>query len=227
MKYELLLFDADHTLFDFDASEREALEKTMRSFGLPYESSVHLSAYKQINTEVWKAFELGEMTQETLKTERFKRLADRFSFQFSPSEFSDQYMKHLAEAAIIFEESFPVLSALKPTHRMAIVTNGLARVQNGRMSRSSIAPFFEALFISEEMGVAKPNPEFFFKALRALNFADKSKALVIGDSLSSDIQGGINAGIDTCWYNPKFLENKSGLTPTYEIHTLSELTRLI
>ena len=128
---------------------------------------------------------------------------------------------------ILYDNSIELIETLHKSYRLAIVTNGLTSVQDKRIRKSSIAKFFETIVISEEVSTAKPNPKIFEHTLKSMNFFDKSKVLMIGDSLSSDIQGGINFGIDTCWYNPNKVINETSIKPTYEISNFDELKLLL
>lgn len=223
-KYATLIFDADETLFDFKKSERIAFDQTSDDFKLP---SNYFSIYTAINTSIWKEFEQGEITQKELKVERFKRLADATEISFNAEDFANRFMKHLANASYIYPESHQILTQLKKHYKIAILTNGLKGVQTKRIGASEIAHLFDALIISEEVGYAKPDPRIFKLTLERVNTSDPSSALIIGDSLTSDIQGGLNSGIDTCWYNPEKKVNHASITPTYEIHQLSQLISLL
>ncbi|MBE0451438.1 MAG: noncanonical pyrimidine nucleotidase, YjjG family [Clostridia bacterium] len=227
MKYKVLLFDADETLFDFKKSESIALEQAISDFDIPYDPDHHLKIYEAINTAIWKEFEEGKITQNTLKVERFKRLSQELDIDFDPHRFSERYMYHLAEASFLLEDTLTLLEKLHGKFELVIVTNGLAYVQNRRIGKSSIAEYFSNIVISEEVGVAKPNPEIFEHTLKLIGQVDKSEVLMIGDSLTSDIKGGIDFGVDTCWYNPKRLDNTSQVKPTYEINDLMSLMKII
>lgn len=227
MKYEIVIFDADDTLFDFKKSERDAFKNAMLEFDIEYDENHHLKIYQEINTAIWKEFEKGLITQEKLKVERFKRLSDKLNANFDENEFAKSYMKHLANASFLFDESIELVEKLHKDFKLTIVTNGLTDVQSKRIRKSFIAKYFEDIVISEEIEVAKPDPRIFEHAVKNIKHTDKSKVLMVGDSLTSDIQGGINYGVDTCWYNPMKLENKTGIKPTYEISNLMELKDIL
>lgn len=227
MKYEVILFDADETLYDFKKSEREAFKNTMLEFNIEYDEENHLKTYQDINTTLWKEFEQGLITQEKLKIERFKRLSDMLKINFDENNFATLYMKHLSNASFLYDNSIDLLDELNQHYRLGIVTNGLTLVQDKRIRQSTIAKYFDAIVISEEILISKPNPGIFEYTLKNLDFFDKSKVLMVGDSLSSDIQGGINFGIDTCWYNPNKIKNETSIKPTYEISNLDELKSLL
>jgi putative hydrolase of the HAD superfamily len=223
MKYEIIIFDADETLFDFKKSEKDALKNTMLEFNIEYDENYHLKIYKDINTAIWKEFESGLITQNKLKVERFKRLSDRLNTRFDEIEFAKSYMKHLSYASFLYDDSICLIESLHKDYRLIIITNGLTDVQDNRIRKSIIAKYFENIVISEEVGVSKPNPKIFEHALDNINYNGKSKVLIVGDSLTSDIQGGINFSIDTCWFNPNKIVNNTEIKPTYEIFSLMEL----
>lgn len=227
MKYELILFDADETLFDFKKSERVALENTIHDLGYVYDETYHLSVYKEVNTRIWKELEEGKIKQDVLKVERFRRYAQRLNIEFDAEQVSKIYEKHLSEASFLYEDSIPVINDLHALCRLVIITNGLSSVQKNRIGKSKIANYFETIVISEEVKAAKPNPKIFEITLEKVKFNEKSKVLIVGDSLTSDIQGGINFGIDTCWFNPNQHENRTQIVPTYEISDLHQLKALI
>lgn len=227
MKYEIILFDADETLFDFKKSEREAFKNTIIEFDIEYDESHHLKIYQEINTVIWRELEQGLITQKELKVERFKRLSDRLNANFDAIEFSKAYIKHLANASFLFDDSAALVESLCRDYKLTIVTNGLTDVQHHRIGKSPIGKYFEDVIVSEEVQVSKPDPRIFDAALKNGKYTEKSKVLMVGDSLTSDIQGGINFGIDTCWYNPDKKTNNTKIKPTYEISTLMELKNIL
>ncbi|WP_297130413.1 YjjG family noncanonical pyrimidine nucleotidase [Terrisporobacter sp.] len=217
MKYKVILFDADETLFDFKKSEREAFKNTMIEFGADYDEDYHFGTYKEINTAIWKELEEGLITQAKLKVERFKRLGDKLGMNFDENEFATSYMKHLGDGSFLFDGAYELVEKLSKNYILSIVTNGLTSVQERRIKKSIISKYFKDIVISEEIGISKPNPDIFEYAINNLGKFDKNEILMIGDSLSSDIKGGINYNIDTCWFNPNNIENKTKLSPTYEV----------
>ncbi len=227
MKYSLLIFDADDTLFDFKKSERVAFEKTMQTFGFDYDENIHLPIYHEINTAIWKELDEGLITQKELKLERFRRLAAHLKSDIDVSDFAACYMKYLSHASFLFDGAYELVKELHTRCQLVLITNGLTNVQNKRIRQSIIAPFFKEITISEEIGISKPNPAIFHHALRHFSTLDPRHILMIGDNLHSDILGGKNSGIDTCWYNPADVENKTDILPTYEIHHLKELFKII
>lgn len=227
MKYKLLIFDADETLFDFKKAEKEAFKETILEFGIEYDESYHFETYKRINTAIWKELENGLITQSKLKIERFKRLSDKLGIYFDEIKFADSYMKHLANGSFLFDDSMDLIKSIKDKYKLVIITNGLSIVQEKRIKQSPIAKYFNDIVISENVGVSKPNPGIFEYALNNMDNINKKEILMIGDSLSSDIKGGINFNIDTCWYNPNNLENNTDIIPTYVVSSLNELKNFL
>ncbi len=227
MKYELLLFDADDTLFDFKAAELQALRQTLNTFDIQYIEATHLPLYHEINKPLWQAAEAGTLVLSNLNEIRFTLFAEKLNLSVDGKALASTYVENLSAASILFANSYEVIETLSKKYKLGILTNGLTKIQEQRIVKSTIGRFFEAFLISESIGISKPDARFFDIALDTLNHADKSTVLMIGDSLSSDIKGGLNFGIDTCWYNPKHLPNSSELSPTYEIADLSELLTLL
>ncbi|HAR85366.1 MAG TPA: noncanonical pyrimidine nucleotidase, YjjG family [Clostridium sp.] len=227
MNYEVIIFDADETLFDFKKSERYALKNTMIEFGIDYDENYHLKVYKGINTLIWKEFENGLIIQRDLNIERFKRLLSKLNIKFDEVKFAKSYVKHLSCASFLYDDSMALIESLHKYYRLIIITNGLKDVQDNRIRKSVIGKYFEDVVISDEIEVSKPDPKIFQHALKNINHTDKTKVLMVGDSLTSDIQGGIRFGIDTCWFNSNKIINKSAINPTYEISNLMELKSIV
>lgn len=227
MKYDIIIFDADDTLFDFKKSEKEAFKDTMLEYNIAYDENFHFKIYHDINTAIWKEFEEGLITQEKLKIERFKRFSDKINACFDETAFANSYMAHLSRASYLYDGIVELIESLYKNYRLAIVTNGLTAVQKNRIGKSVIAKYFEDIVISEEVKVSKPNPKIFELALCNINHTEKNRVLIVGDSLTTDIKGGSNSGIDTCWYNPGKTENKTDIRPTYEISNFMELMNIL
>ncbi len=227
MNYEVIIFDADETLFDFKKSEKYALKNTMIEFGIDYDENYHLKVYKDINTLIWKEFENGLIIQRDLNIERFKRLLSKLNTKFDEVKFAKSYVKHLSCASFLYDDSMALIESLHKDYRLIIITNGLKDVQDNRIRKSVIGKYFEDVVISDEIEVSKPDPKIFHHALKNINHTDKTKVLMVGDSLTSDIQGGISFGIDTCWFNSNKIINKGAIKPTYEITNLMELKNIV
>lgn len=226
MPYSTLLFDADGTLFDYDRAEAWALAETFAQYGLPFEAA-YGQDYRQVNGPLWKAFEEGAITQERLKVLRFEMLFDNLGFAVDADAFSNSYSRQLGKATFLVDGAHELILALSGQHRLLLVTNGLTDVQRPRLGASLIGQYFEDWIISEEVGVAKPDSRFFDIAFERLGQPDKRDVLIIGDSLTSDMAGGVAYGIDTCWYNPTGRPAEHSLAITYEISDLDQLLTIV
>jgi len=226
MDYSWLMFDADGTLFDYDRAEVAALEATFSELGLEFDDHA-LLIYRQINGRMWQEFEQGSMSQERLKSERFRLLCNQLGVDFDYEHMSRRYQSNLALGTYLIDGADELLEELDGRYRIALITNGLKDVQRPRIAESTVRDRFSTIIISEEVGVAKPDSKIFDIAFQQMNYPQKNQVLIIGDSLSSDIAGGINYGIDTCWYNPEGLEHPSGMDIRYEIRGLNELLGLL
>lgn len=231
MTYTHLLFDADDTLFDYPKAENHALSLTLTEAGIPCTDDV-MQAYQTINQQLWRDLEQGLVTQATLRTERFARLVKELGItpRSQVEEISERYLEVLGEGTFLLEGATELCRELQEAgFHLAIITNGIKKVQESRIAGSALAQMFEAIIVSEDTGYSKPHPGIFDYAFEALRLrpADKSRVLIVGDSLTSDIKGGLNYGIDTCWYNPNDRPNTLNQQPTYEIRHLAEVKTLV
>ena len=226
MKYETILFDVDDTLFDFGISEKNALQRTFDEFDLPAGVADYAAKYKEISKELWSDLEQGLTSLPELGVERFRRLFLAHQLEIEADRFNTRYLGYLGKETSLVEGAVELCEHLAGC-RMAIITNGFKEVQKSRIAGSPLCHTFEQIITSEEAGCQKPEKGIFDYAFSKLQIEDKSKVLIVGDSLTSDIQGGINYGIDTCWFNPNEKENVLGIQPTYEIRKLTELTGLV
>lgn len=222
MRYPILFLDCDGTLFDFDQSERNAMKALSVKAGFSFEETIGL--YHRINQECWEALERGELTQPVLRVERFKRFFTRIGCPMDPVQGSKIYGEALGHEGIPYPYTKDLLTRLrKQGYKLYVTTNGLAETQRGRYAACGFMPYIDDVFISEEIGYAKPDRRYFEAVLKRLGNPPKRDCVVIGDSLTSDIQGGVNAGLDTIWYNPKGKPLPSSPRPTY---TISDLTKI-
>lgn len=224
MTYTWLLFDADETLFDFSKAEANALRWTLEQAGLPFQPE-YVSVYARCNQQVWREFERGEVTQQELRLKRFRLFFEEAGLTGIPQTVSPLYLKNLALGTDLVADAEMVVRRLKARHHLALVTNGLAEVQRPRLERSSLRDCFEQVFISEEIGAAKPSAAYFDAVFTAIGKPPRNQALIIGDSLSSDMRGGLDYGIHTCWYNPA--GQTTVLPVSYQIKRLDELLNIL
>lgn len=226
MRYEVILFDVDDTLFDFKVSEEKALHKAFAEFGFPAGLKDYGARYREISKVLWRDLEQGLIKLAELRVERFKRLFLAHNLGINADAFSGVYLGYLGKEIHLVQGAEELCNNLAG-FRLAIITNGFADVQTSRIGGSPLCNAFEHMIISEEVGFQKPDRGIFDYTFSKLQITDKSKVLIVGDSLTSDIQGGINYGIDTCWFNPDGKENHLGIKPTYEIRELSELLKIV
>ena len=226
-KYYCILFDADNTLLDFDAAESKALADTLRAYGIEPDAET-VQTYRTINEELWHQLEKGQIRREKLMAERFTRFLKAVNAAGSGVEMNRFYLEQLStHPDLAAPNVLDVLRELSEVATLAVVTNGFEKVQTRRAAESGILDYVEDVFVSEKMDSEKPNRKIFDAALRALGVENREHVLMVGDSLSSDIQGGVNAGLDTCWYNPGHAVNPGKVCPTYEIANLEELYPLV
>jgi 2-haloacid dehalogenase len=227
-RYTVLIFDADETLFDYRRGETYALEMSLTEAGISFRSRDYVGLYHKINSGLWKRFEEGLIGREDLKSERFRQfLHELGSDDRDPVQFGKRYLKHLGDTGFMIDGAKELLDNLAGAYRLALLTNGFSQVQNSRIAKTRTGEYFDTIVISEEVGCQKPQKEIFDLLLERLHHVDRTDVLMIGDSLSSDIRGGNNAGIDTCWYNPEHSPANTDIRPTYEMHDLGALTDLL
>lgn len=228
MRYSVLLFDADNTVLDFNGAEEQALKSAFEACCVPYSREV-LAVYRKINIELWQKLEKGEMSVEEVLYNRFELTAEKLNLRIGDiKRLSDDYEKLLHFGFGTVPHAEEVLRELKQRgHRLYIVSNGVLSIQNARMRGSGLDKYFLKRFVSSEIGCPKPNAEFFYRCFEQIPNFSPAEALVIGDSLSSDIRGGVNVGLDTCWFNPEHLSNPTELVPTFEIADLRELLKIV
>ena len=221
---EFLFLDLDDTILDFHKAERIALSKTLQHFGIEPTEHV-LNRYHIINKSCWERLEKGELTREQVLVQRYALLFQELGLSCDPAAVTALYTKNLAIGHYFLPGAEEAVASLSKKYRLFLASNGTAYVQAGRMTSANLYRFFEKVFVSEELGYNKPAKEFFDGCIKQIPDFDPSRALMVGDSLTSDIQGGINAGIRTCWVNP---EHKAGhIKADYEIEALSQLEALL
>ena len=226
MPYPYLLFDADNTLFDFDQAERNAHLLLCRAHGLAF-SEEGYQLYHKCNADLWRDFDRGLCTKEYLLVERFRRYLAITGERADPEALNRDHLRALGEGAMLLPGAEELCRVLSRDHRLYLLTNAVASVQKARFANSAIVPYFQGVFISEEVGVGKPDPAYFDYVFHAVPGLARDNALVIGDSLTSDIQGANNAGLPCCWFNPKGQPRPQGLRIDYEIRALEELYAIV
>lgn len=224
--FDILLIDLDDTILDFKKQEQVAIRKTLSDVDIEPTDEI-CALYSQINDDHWKRLEKGEITRDQVLHGRFRVLFDRLGIQADPAETALAYMENLANGHYFLPGAREAVESLHRKYRLFLASNGTATVQQRRIESAGIARFFEGIFISQDIGVNKPAKGYFDRCFDRIGDFDPARTLMVGDSLSSDIAGGQNAGIATCWVNPDkklcTLEQK----PDYEIQSLSQLEALL
>ena len=227
MKYDLVLFDLDNTLLNYKRAEVESVEELRVWLDVKIDSDLFHRTYKRINHKMWTDFEDGLIDVNLLKTERFRKLSLELGFLCDPSNCSEKYLYFLSLKAYPLDGMYDILDKLKGKTKLAIVSNGLSKVQYNRIELAKLNQYFKHIFLSEELGVSKPDIEYFEKVFLSLDWKEHDKAIIIGDNLNSDIKGGYNFGIATCWANLFESEYTSGVKPDYTISELNQLEKIL
>jgi len=226
MNYQSILFDADGTLFDYDRAEFEALSDTFKKFGYDFDPS-YVEKYEKINKQIWLQLEQGKITPDRLKVKRFEELLSVLEIQSNANGFSDSYLDFLSNNTSLIHGAEELLKTIVGKVRLVLITNGLKKVQRSRFAKSTIGSYFDHIIISEEVGAAKPDKKIFDVTFSKMNYPEKDTVLIVGDSLTSDIKGGADYGIDTCWFNPKHLNHDHEVLINYEINELEDVLKII
>lgn len=223
---ETVFLDLDDTILDFHRAETEAIRDTFIGFGLPSDEAA-IGLYKKINRECWESMERGEILRDEVLTRRFEILFSRIGASRSPAEVQAFYERRLSVGHYFMPGSPELLLELYGKYRLYIATNGTPVVQSGRMASAGIERYFDGLFISAEIGYNKPSPEFFEIAFSRIPNFRRDRAIIIGDSPSSDILGGKNAKILTCLFDPKGDKARADITADFTVRDLSEIPELL
>jgi len=227
-KYSTLLFDADNTLLDFSIAEHISLVRTMKNYGVPVNDD-NIRAYVDINNSLWKRLEKKEITKPELKQIRFRLFFDTIGFGFSGDtlEVNEHYLGLLSQCGYTMSGAKELAEKLSLAgYELYIVTNGIAKAQALRLEKSGLLPYIKDVFVSESIGFPKPDKRFFDYVLENIPEKDKNKIVVIGDSLSSDILGAVNSGLDSIWLNMKNEAPPTEFSPTQTVSSLKELEEL-
>lgn len=224
VRHPIVCLDLDHTLLDSDTSESISFDTTLRGVGV-VDPSLHLDVFLAINGEMWAAVERGDMRAEDVRLARFSRFVGQTGIDADPQHLADAYARGLASHGDLFPGALTVLEEISAVATLALVTNGVSDIQRARIERLGIGGFFDAVVISSEIGASKPGRAFFDVTFERLGSPSRDGVLMVGDSLTSDMRGGIDYGLVTCWFN------RSGavtdLPVTYEIASLDELPAIV
>ena len=222
-----ILWDVDGTLLDFHYSQKCALTKCFETAGLMISAEI-IALYSKINDSYWKRLELGEITKAQLLNGRFMTLFEELGIQgIDVDAFRKEYQVELGNAYAYIDDSLSVCKNLQGRAKQYVITNGVSSTQRNKLELSGFTACMDGIFISEEIGAPKPAAAFFDKVLDEIEEKDKTRILVVGDSLSSDIKGGVMAGLKTCWYRPEGTVNATGYNADYEISDLHEIEDIL
>lgn len=224
-KYTTIYFDLDNTILDFTATEYKAIEKLLKLHNLPVSDEI-IKKYSAINQSWWERFEKGEIKKEEIFAGRFRTFLEFYSLNADPEKMATDYFELLAAGHDVIVGAEEALRYVKKQgYTICITTNGVSRTQYRRIDECGLKQYFDYIFVSEDAGYQKPDAQYFEFAMANSPEKDKSKILIIGDSMSSDILGGINFGVDTCWLNPK--SKAQTYKPTYEITDIMHIKGIL
>ena len=218
-----IFLDLDDTILDFHRAERQALSQTLRHFHV----DAVLDRYHVLNRRQWELLEEGKLTRPQVLVRRFQLLFDELGIRAAPQEVCQLYEEQLAQGHFFVPGAQELLEALHTRYELYLATNGTPEVQNSRIESAGIARYFQNIFISEQMGAYKPSPAFFHACFAAIPDFDAAEAMMVGDSLTSDIRGARNVGLRSCWYNPHYLPPRPDIPADYTIGALPELPPLL
>ena len=221
-----VLLDLDNTILDFDKAEKTALGRAFTALGVAYDEAL-LKRYNAINIQHWEMLEDGLLTRDQVLVKRFEALYREYGIEADADRSQALYEHLLSEGHWFLPGAEELLETLAGEYRLFLCSNGSAQVQEGRIASAGIAPYFERIFVSEHMGANKPEKRYFDLCFAAIPDFDRQRTIILGDSLTSDIRGGVNAGILSCWYNPKRRGNTGPIRPDYEIAELSAFRPLL
>ena len=223
-----ILWDVDRTLLDFDAAERAAIQSLFVEFGLGECSEGQVARYSVLNMKYWEKLERGEITKPQVLVGRFEEFFAEEGIDVSlATQFNDAYQLRLGDTIVYRDDSYEIVKSLRGQVRQCVVSNGTVVAQTKKLTRSGLGALMDGVFLSEQLGAEKPKKEFFDQVFAAIGPVEKGETMIVGDSLTSDIRGGDNAGIVTCWYNPEGIKAPEGYRIDHEIRDLHEVYGLL
>ncbi len=225
---QVILWDIDGTLLNFHAAEKKAIVSCFEKFGLGECTEEMLDRYSVINKGYWKRLELGELTKQQVLTGRFREFFETQGLPVELAEaFNEEYLIRLGDTIVFYDRGFELVESLRGTYKQYAVTNGAQVAQERKLRRSGLDRLLDGVFISDEVGIEKPRKEFFDRVFAEIGDYPKDQVIIVGDSLTSDMLGGENAGIVTCWYNPGAQKKSIEVRVDYEIKDLWDLVPLL
>lgn len=226
MPYEIALFDLDYTLFDSNRSEAQAIRQSLAECSI-HDTPEMLATYQLINKDLWEKLENGQISLEKLRVHRFELLLEKFTIDLDAHILANAYTRNLGVFGGLLPGALDLLQSLENRLILGLVTNGVSQTQRTRLENFDIAKYFQAIVISGEFGNPKPSPAMFSEALRVLGHTEKASVIMIGDSLSSDMLGAANFGIDSCWYNPSQAINATDIPTTYIASSFTQIFQIL
>lgn len=227
-RFDTILWDVDGTLLDFAAAEEAAIRSLFADFGLGLCTEAMLARYSEINRNYWRALERGEMSKPEILTRRFEDFFAAEGLAGPPAaEFNAAYQRRLGDTVVYRDGSDKLVASLRGRFRQYAVSNGTVAAQTRKLARSGFDKLMDGIFLSERIGYEKPATEFFDAVFREIGEDKRPRAIIAGDSLTSDIAGANRAGIASCWYNPGGARNDAGVKPDYEIKDLNEILDIL
>lgn len=223
---EFLFLDLDDTILDFHKAERIAIAKTFREFGLEPSDEV-LSRYHDINIAHWQMLERGELEREQVKVLRFSALFSEFGMDVDASALAKQYESNLGIGHYFLPGAMEAVDSLSRQYPLYLASNGTSSVQHSRLTSAGLYPYFKEVFVSQNIGFNKPSPDYFNACFARIPGFTADRAMMVGDSLTSDILGGIQSGMKTCWINPIHKANNTNIFPDYELESITQLLDLL
>ena len=228
MAVKAILWDVDGTLLDFAAAEKAAVQKLFIEFGLGECTDGMVARYSAINDAYWKRLERGEITKAEVLVGRYRDFFSEIGVEPSLAEtFNARYQVALGDTVAYRDDSLEIVKALHGRVKQYVVSNGTVVAQTRKLERSGLGRWMDGIFLSEQLGAEKPSPRFFEQVFAALPDIPKEDMLIVGDSLTSDMQGGLNAGVPTCWYNPQSLPRPADMAIAFEIQNLQQVYDLL
>ncbi len=225
MPYNWILFDADNTLLDFTSASKKAFAEAIRQLGIPSRPNL-FDRYKKANHIVWTEFENGLIDAITLRKKRFELFLKDIQIERDPALFNQKYLDNLVEHSEMLTGARQLLDHLHGKTKLGLITNGLKEVQRPRLAHTQIDHYFDVIVVSDEIGVSKPDNAYFDYVFKEMGHPPKKNVLIVGDNLNSDIKGGVDYDVDTCWFNPEKLPNESGIIPTHHAHGFDDIMEI-
>ena len=226
MKHRLFLFDLDDTLLDFKASEQLSFARTLRALGADTSDTL-FRHYQAINVALWKSFELGAVTKDFLKVERFRRTFADHGLELDPEAASRLYLESLSESVVLIDGALRLCETLAAIGEVGIITNGVEQIQHRRIASAGLHHHVSFVATSEACGFAKPDSRFFDYTVNMARVFSHKETVIVGDRLDADILGANRFGIESCWFNPERLGNETQALPDYEVGHLDEVVPVL